>query len=392
LDFKTIDCGTIPAAVNISRFCGDSGVEEYHLIVRPVGYGSMEDQLEWVYQAYQKALEILGLQKETAVLRRFFCSDLMNQAGILQSHSFSDPHNIGELCAVSWICQPSVPPVKVALWAYHINDPKSQLEKTKEDTALILKRDSHSHYWRTGMTCVSGQTSYDQTQGILENYLKQLQYRDMTLAENVIRTWFFVQNIDANYQGLVVARRELFAQQGLTPQTHFIASTGIEGTYSDVNAKVIMDAYAISGVQPNQIQYLAATDYLSPTHIYGVTFERGTAVSYQDRKHIFISGTASIDSKGNILYPGDIQKQLARTVENVEALLTEAGGTLQDMGVLIVYVRDLSDFGLVRQELKQRFGDIPLETIVAPVCRPGWLIEMETIAIVPAVNPGLPKF
>lgn len=242
------------------------------------------------------------------------------------------------------------------------------------------------------MTCVSGQTSYDQTQGILENYLKQLQYRDMTLAENVIRTWFFVQNIDANYQGLVVARRELFAQQRLTPQTHFIASTGIEGTYSDVNAKVIMDAYAISGVQPNQIQYLAATDYLSPTHIYGVTFERGTAVSYQDRKHIFISGTASIDSKGNILYPGDIQKQLARTLENVEALLTEAGGTLQDMGVLIVYVRDLSDFGLVRQELKQRFGDIPLETIVAPVCRPGWLIEMETIAIVPAVNPGLPKF
>ena len=39
-----------------------------------------------------------------------------------------------------------------------------------------------------------------------------------------------------------------------------------------------MDAYAIGGVESAQIEFLAAPDHLSPTHTYGVTFERGTSV------------------------------------------------------------------------------------------------------------------
>ncbi len=70
----------------------------------------------------------------------------------------------------------------------------------------------------------------------------------------------------------------------------------------DFAADVMMDAYAISGVRKEQIRYLSAPDHLSPTHVYGVTFERGVSVAYQDRKHIIISGTASIDSAGKIVY------------------------------------------------------------------------------------------
>jgi len=392
MDSYSFEGGTPFASVRVSRFQGQSGVAEYHLAVRPTEYGSIDHQLEWVWRAYRNALDSIGLDAGTALLRRFFCSDLSNQAAALEARPFSNPRHADEPCAVSWVRQPSVPPAKVALWAYHVSDPGSKLDKALEDASLTLRRGGLSHHWTTGLTCPTADTPYDQTRGIFERYDAFLRARDMSLADNVIRTWFFVQNVDVNYQGFAAARREFFATRGLTPDTHFIASTGIEGAHADVAAKVVMDAYAISGLRPEQIEFLAALDHLSPTHIYGVTFERGASVAYRDRKHIIISGTASIDHEGKILHPGDVSRQLDRTLENVEALLKQAGANLKDLCMLIVYVRDLSDHAFAWQKTQERFGDAPIVFAVAPVCRPGWLIEVEGQAIVPASNPDLPAF
>jgi enamine deaminase RidA (YjgF/YER057c/UK114 family) len=392
MEFKSFDFKGIPVSVNVSQYKGKSGVDEFNLIIQPTQYAHIQTQLEWVYQAYQQVLAKLGLDMQTAVFRRFFCSDLLNQTPILNASPFSQLANRKEPCAISWVCQPSVPPAKIAVWAYHIKDGNSKVDKLQDGATLIVKRDKLSHYWTTGQTFTAGKTLYDQTHEIFNRYTAYLQSQKMVLADNVIRTWFFVQNIDAEYQGLVTARREFFAEHGLTTDTHFIASTGIEGTYTEVNAKVVMDAYAISGVRAEQIKFLEALDHLSPTYIYGVTFERGTSVAYQDRKHIFISGTASIDNQGTILFPDDVLRQLDRTLENIEALLKSAGATLKDMAMFIVYVRDFSDYHIVQQRLRERFKKMPIVISVAPVCRPGWLVEIEGQAIVPASNPDLPLF
>ena len=135
----------------------------------------------------------------------------------------------------------------------------------------------------------------------------------------------FVQNVDVNYPGVVKARKEVFATQNLTEETHFIASTGIEGRYFDPMVFVTMDTYAVSGIRPEQIRYLYAPEHLNRTYEYGVTFERGTAVTYGDRRHIFISGTASIDRYGEIVHAGDVMKQASRMIENIEALLKRSG-------------------------------------------------------------------
>jgi enamine deaminase RidA (YjgF/YER057c/UK114 family) len=392
MNLKSINFENLPITANVSHFIGQSEVDEYHLIIQPTKYGSIETQLDWIYVAYQQALKSLGLDMQTSVFRRFFCSDLLNQVTRLNSLPFSQLTDRNEPCAISWVCQPSVPPAKLALWAYHIKNPKGKLDKVQDGSTLLLNRGKLSHYWSTGQTNPSGKTLYDQTHGIFDHYNAYLQSQKMKIADNLIRTWFFVQNIDAHYQELVTARREFFAEHGLTSDTHFIASTGIEGTYTDVNTKVVMDAYAISGVRSEQIEFLEALDHLSPTYIYGVTFERGTSVAYQDRKHIYISGTASIDNKGNILFPGDILRQLDRTLENVEALLKTAGATLNDMCLLIVYVRDFSDYGIVQQRLRERFGNKPMVISIAAVCRPGWLVEIEGQAIIPESHPELPDF
>lgn len=102
----------------------------------------------------------------------------------------------------------------------------------------------------------------------------QLMGQRCTLASHCVRTWFFVQNVDVNYAGVVKARKEVFITQNLTEKTHYIASTGIEGRHADPSVLVQMDSYAVDGLEPGQIQFLYAPTHLNPTYEYGVTFER----------------------------------------------------------------------------------------------------------------------
>ncbi|MBT8038537.1 MAG: translation initiation inhibitor [Verrucomicrobiae bacterium] len=384
--------GDLPVSVQCSRFCGAEGVDEVQWMIRPTSYATFETQLEWVRLAYERALAEAGMSMDTAVWRRFLCSDLLNQVDWLKNSAFSQPDDPSNPCAISWVCQPPAAPSKVTLWVQHVDDPSGSLQKTKHGNTLSLNRGELIHHWTTGVSSPHVDGAYLQTLGIFAQYDKVLVDKGLCLADDVVRTWFFAQNVDANYAGLVTARNEVFAQQGLTDKTHYIASTGIEGGSSEVSARTMMDAYAISGVKPEQITHLHAQDYLSPTHIYGVAFERGTSIAYRDRKHILISGTASIDSHGEILFPGDVIQQLDRTLVNIEALLNEAGASLGDMQVMLVYLRDPNDHGPVMEVLVERFPDTPFECVTAPVCRPGWLIEIEGLAVVGNDAPELPAF
>ena len=67
--------------------------------------------------------------------------------------------------------------------------------------------------------------------------------------------------------------------------------------------------------------------------------------------------------------------------ENVEALLKEGGAGYDDVMQIVVYLRDISDYDLVKRLFAERFPHIPTVFTLAPVCRPTWLIEMECIAV-----------
>ena len=130
------------------------------------------------------------------------------------------------------------------------------------------------------------------------------------------------------------------------------------------------------------MKHLYAPSHLNPTHEYGVTFERGTSLQYGDRKHLYISGTASINNRGEVVHVGDIASQTRRMWENVATLLAEGGASIDnDVMQMIVYLRDMGDFPTVRKMFEERFPNIPKVFTLAPVCRPAWLIEMECIAV-----------
>ncbi len=121
-----------------------------------------------------------------------------------------------------------------------VSDCKGALDKANEGESLLLRRGELTHMWTTGITSTNSDAnghslrgehdsalqqarecschdSHGQTESILEKYESRLNSKRMHLADDVIRTWFFVRDVDTDYQGLVNARRNIFAQRGMTP-------------------------------------------------------------------------------------------------------------------------------------------------------------------------------
>lgn len=234
--------------------------------------------------------------------------------------------------------------------------------------------------WTAGL--VPDDTSADsegQMRQILEKYESILAGKGLNIRDNCLRTWIFVRDIDNNYAGVVKGRKDYFDTIGLTERTHYIASTGIEGNAPDRNVLVTMDAFAVRGIDSGNVRYLQALEWLNPTHEYGVTFERGTAFTHNGHRHVFISGTASIDSRGRVLFEGDARRQTERAVANIRALLDDAPFPvrLEDATQAIVYLRNDEDAPIVREALSELTPGLPYIMVHGPVCRPTWLVEIE---------------
>ncbi len=387
-----VACESVPVQVDVARFRGADGVEELHIAAHPVEDASFEDQLSWLRRGAHEVLDALGIEPGSAILRRFFCRDIARHAHALVQCDFSTPGARGEQCAVSRVGQPPLPPAKVALWAYHIVDPANRVQKQRTDDSLTVRRGELAHHWTCGVQNASHNAAHDQTSVCFATYDAHLKQRGLAFADNVMRTWLFLRDIDADYEAMVTARRRFFAQVGLTPNTHYIASTGIEAAAADSGARVVLDAYAISGLQPGQVCHLRVPQQLGPTDMYGVTFERGTSIDYRDRRHLLISGTASIDDEGRILHVGDLNGQLERTLENIDVLLQAGSAGRGDVCQLIAYVREPRDGPEVQRRIRERFGPTPLVVVRGAVCRPAWLVEIEAQAIVPFEAIHLPHF
>ncbi len=344
---------------------------EVHLMIHAGTSGSFQSQLDAVHKALDG---FMANRSDGArpVFMRYFLSDAANQAEIVNAYV-----NASQTCAVSVLEQPPLDGSKVSLWVYLMKEVEVS---TTEAGLWEVKQGNYRHLWMGGSS-VRGGDSEMQMRMLFENYIASLKNNGCSLSEDCIRTWIFVQNVDVNYAGIVKARREIFEDEGLTPNTHYIASTGIAGRNAYPDSSVIMDAYAVSGLRKDQIKHIYGSTHLNPTYEYGVTFERGTYVDYPDRRQVFISGTASIDNKGQIVHPGDISKQCERLLENVSVLLSEAECGFQDVMSMIIYLRDISDYENVRHIFDSRYPDMPKVYLWAPVCRPGWLVEMECIAL-----------
>ncbi|MBS4163468.1 RutC family protein [Candidatus Protochlamydia amoebophila] len=102
-------------------------------------------------------------------------------------------------------------------------------------------------------------------------------------------------------------------------------------------------------------------------------------------KHLYVSGQLGIDPTTGKLESNDISLQTNRVLDNLEAILKEAGCTFQNIVRCDVFLKDLNDFAIVNEAYNKRFlHSIPpaRQTIQVAKLPLDALVEISCIAII----------
>ena len=113
-------------------------------------------------------------------------------------------------------------------------------------------------------------------------------------------------------------------------------------------------------------------------------FSHATMVDARGRL-VFISGMVARRADGTIAGIGDIEAQTRQVCENLKAAVEEAGGTLEDICRVDVYVRNMEHFDAIHKVRREYFKPpLPASTMVEIVkmTSPDYLIEMNAIAVI----------
>lgn len=351
---------------------------EYHIALKPDYHVDFVEQLNTLVQKYKEVTKELNLTNDNLIFVKVLISDYINLNEYLILNK--EIQSIFQNCAISIIEQPPLDGTKINILLYFIKS--DHIKKESKSNIFFTTVNGLTHIYQSVTEFGSSVTNAEeQTRDAFAKHIGLLSEYNLTLKDNCVRTWLYSRDVDRDYADIVNARNAVFEEEGLTRDTHYIASTGIEGKGLRPHSSVNIDFYSVDGISQEQIQYLQALDYLNNTSEYGVTFERGTCVRYADKKHIFISGTASIDKHGDCVHRNNVLKQTERLFTNIDMLLKDAECDLSDIAQMIVYLRNIADYSCVNKYLEAHFGSTPKAVVLARVCRPEWLIEVECIAV-----------
>src|ERR1700729_405434 len=112
-------------------------------------------------------------------------------------------------------------------------------------------------------------------------------------------------------------------------------------------------------------------------------FSQATSIEAQGRL-VFLSGMTSRRADGSIAGVGNVEEQTRQVCENLKAAVEEAGGTLDDICRVDVYVRNMEHFAAIHKVRREYFtGIAPASTMVEiyKMTSPDYLIEINAIAV-----------
>ena len=101
-------------------------------------------------------------------------------------------------------------------------------------------------------------------------------------------------------------------------------------------------------------------------------------------KTIYVSGCGASDENGKLVGRGDVTAQTRKTLDNMKIALAAAGGSLDDVVKVTVYLADVNDRQKVNEVRKEYFKDNkPASTLIqiSKFALDGMLIEIEAIAV-----------
>jgi 2-iminobutanoate/2-iminopropanoate deaminase len=113
-------------------------------------------------------------------------------------------------------------------------------------------------------------------------------------------------------------------------------------------------------------------------------FSHATVAEVRGRL-VFISGMTSRRADGSIAGIGDIEAQTRQVCENLKAAVEEAGGGMDDICRVDVFVRNMEHFDLIHKVRREYFKPPAPASTMVEICKmtsPDYLIEINAIAVI----------
>ncbi len=100
---------------------------------------------------------------------------------------------------------------------------------------------------------------------------------------------------------------------------------------------------------------------------------------------IYVSGQVSLDAEGNVVGEGDMRLQTETVLEHVKTVVEEAGGGMEDIVKVTVFITDMGLYDEIH-EVRRRYFEEPYPASsmveVSALIDPRLLIEIEAIAVI----------
>jgi 2-iminobutanoate/2-iminopropanoate deaminase len=120
-----------------------------------------------------------------------------------------------------------------------------------------------------------------------------------------------------------------------------------------------------------------------PAPMRGGAFSSG--VEAPAGRTIYVSGQVSMDAEGNVVGEGDIRLQTQTVLEHVKTVVEEAGGKMDDIVKVTVFIRDMRLYDEIH-EVRRRYFEEPYPASsmveVSALIDPRLLIEIEAVAVI----------
>ena len=97
---------------------------------------------------------------------------------------------------------------------------------------------------------------------------------------------------------------------------------------------------------------------------------------------VYVSGMLALNTKGEVVGPGDVRAQTRAVLDSVKAVVEAAGGTLKDITFNSIFLKDLGDYAAMNEVYREYFVTEPPARycIRADLVRPEFLVEVSSIA------------
>lgn len=218
---------------------------------------------------------------------------------------------------------------------------------------------------------------HDQTTEVFETMAAALAQAGMEF-HHVVRTWFFLKDLLSWYDEFNRARTAFFHQHKIFD--HMVpASTGIGASAPNSPAALVCGAYAVlpKPGRPVSVQAIASP-LQCPALDYKSSFSRAAEVETPNYRLLLVSGTASIEPGGKTVFLDDIDRQIALTIEVVDAILASRKMDWADCSRAIAYHKS-ADYIARFNDYWARTGrpEIPVAHLYSDVCRDDLLFEIE---------------